>query len=167
MKKLIFAVLLIPALLAHATEKNKNIIALEKLMFYTVVEDKAREQLGEHYPEYAAWLSDSDVLLLLNIIATTDKAVIVKFWAEWCEPCNRFAPVVQEVAEAYSGEVIIIEVNVDNAPSMRHIFEIDALPTLIYFKNGKQVDRTNSISKATLLNKIKALVTQESSGAHV
>ncbi|MGE0009311.1 MAG: thioredoxin family protein [Candidatus Babeliales bacterium] len=135
-----------------------NIIPLEKLMFYSIVADNAKEKLAHEYPEYTAWLSDTNALLLLNFITTTDKPVIIKFGADWCMPCKSLAPIVHEAAFECSNDVLIIDINIDDAPTIRQMFDIQTIPTLIYFKNGKQKDRTHSVSKATLLTKIKHLI---------
>lgn len=155
MKKLILAFLLASS---AATYSASNVIPLDELMLYSIVGENAIAQLAKQYPQYATWLSNSDVLLLLNYIATADKPVILKFSADWCSPCKRLAPIVREAALECRNEVIVIEVNIDHAPAVRQMFAVDAVPTLIYFKNGIQVDRTNNVSKSTLLDKIKKLI---------
>lgn len=155
MKKLTLAVLLASS---AATYGASNVIPLDSLMLYSIIGENAKAQLAKQFPHYATWLSDSDVLLLLNFIATADKPVILKFSADWCSPCKRLAPIMHEAALECRNEVIIIEVNIDDAPAVRQMFAVDAVPTLIYFKNGLQVDRTNNVSKSTLLDKIKKLI---------
>lgn len=155
MKNSLLAILL---LTGSVTIASPNIVPLNQLMFYTIVENNALQILEDAYPEYAEWLSDTDVLLLLNAIHTAQKPVLVKFAADWCTPCNRLKPIVDEAAQEMGNAVLFIEINLDDYPVLREMFHIDVVPTLLYFKNGKLVDRTNSVSKATLLTKIQTLI---------
>ena len=82
-----------------------------------------------------------------------DKLVVVDFWAEWCGPCRSIAPAVDELAAEFEGKAIIGKYNVDddNALSIRNI------PTLLFFKGGKLVDKqVGASSKADLKAKIEA-----------
>lgn len=166
MKKIIFSLLLIihfqyasGSALYPATS---NIIPLDKLMLYSIVSETTSQDLTKRFPEYANQLHIPEVLLLLNFINSIDATIILKFSADWCAPCKRLVPIVHEAAQEYPHEVIIIEINIDDAPELREMFNIQVVPTLIYFKNGLEVDRTNSIPKTTLLNKIKMLLDQKS-----
>lgn len=160
MKKFAIAVCLASSIVS--AYGSSNIIPINQLMFHSIVPENAQEQLAKKYPTYANYLTDTDVLLLLNYIDTTDKAIIVKFSADWCGPCKRLAPIVHDAAQVYDSQVIVIEVNIDNYPAVRSMFDISVVPTLIYFKNGVEIDRTHSVSKQALLDKIEELITQKS-----
>jgi len=66
--------------------------------------------------------------------------VMVDFWATWCGPCRLIAPVVEELAEEYSGRLKVIKVNVDNSPATAADYGIMSIPTLKFFKNGAEVE---------------------------
>ncbi|MCX7919085.1 MAG: thioredoxin [bacterium] len=66
--------------------------------------------------------------------------VLVDFWAEWCGPCRMIAPTLEKLATEYAGKIKIGKLNVDNNPNIPSKFGIHSIPTLIAFKNGKQVD---------------------------
>lgn len=66
---------------------------------------------------------------------------VVDFWAEWCMPCRYIAPVVEELAKEYSGKVAFGKLNVDENQKIAVRFGISAIPTLIFFKNGKAMDQ--------------------------
>lgn len=67
--------------------------------------------------------------------------VLVDFWAPWCNPCRRFAPIIAEVAEEYEGKIKVCKCNVDENAGVREKFGIMSIPTVIVFDGGKEVNR--------------------------
>ncbi len=67
--------------------------------------------------------------------------VLVDFWAEWCGPCKRLGPVVDELSDEFAGEAIVAKVDVDKEPGLAQRFEVNSIPTLLLFRDGKVVDR--------------------------
>jgi len=66
---------------------------------------------------------------------------IVDFWAVWCPPCRQQGPVVEKIAKKYGDKILVGKVNVDEAEEVARKFNIEAIPTLILFRDGKEVDR--------------------------
>ena len=62
--------------------------------------------------------------------------VLVDFWAEWCAPCRRLAPTVDQLAEEYNGKLTVAKMNVDENPMTPPNFMIRGIPTLLLFKDG-------------------------------
>lgn len=72
-----------------------------------------------------------------QVVANSDKPVLVDFWAEWCGPCKALSPVLDEIATEMDGKADIVKVNVDQASDLAQKFGIRGIPTLIFFKNGE------------------------------
>ncbi len=86
-----------------------------------------------------------------------DKLVVVDFWAEWCGPCRSIAPYVEELAAEYEGKALIGKYNVDDDNALSSEMGIRNIPTLLFFKGGKLVDKqVGASSKADLKAKIEA-----------
>ena len=86
-----------------------------------------------------------------------DKLVVVDFWAEWCGPCRSIAPYVDELATEYEGKAIIGKYNVDDDNALSSEMGIRNIPTILFFKGGKLVDKqVGASSKADLKANIEA-----------
>lgn len=67
--------------------------------------------------------------------------VLVDFWAAWCGPCRMVAPVLEEVEEEYKGKVTVGKVNVDEEGTLASEYAVVSIPTIIIFKDGKQLEK--------------------------
>ena len=89
---------------------------------------------------------------------TKNKVVLVDFWAEWCAPCKMMAPVLNDVAGDLTGSSHVGKLNIEQYKSIAQQFNVRSIPTLILFKNGKEVKRFVGIKqKDFLLNEIKSV----------
>jgi len=91
-------------------------------------------------------------------IIQSDKPAVVDFWAPWCGPCKAIGPVIEELAKTYGDQIKFTKCNVDDNPVTPGKFGIKAIPTLIFFKEGKVVDQiTGMVAKSKLEDTIKSI----------
>ena len=67
--------------------------------------------------------------------------MMVDFWAEWCGPCQMLGPVIESLAEQYEGRAVIGKVNTDEEPELAMGYQVSGIPTVIFFKDGREIDR--------------------------
>lgn len=66
---------------------------------------------------------------------------LVDFWADWCGPCRMLGPAIEELAAKYEGQALVAKVNVDEEPELARRFGIMNIPTVVFLKNGQEIDR--------------------------
>ena len=85
-------------------------------------------------------------------VLTSEKPVLVDFWATWCGPCKMVAPVLEEIATEHADKLTIAKVDVDANPGISRDYQIMSIPTMILFRNGEAVKQiVGAKPKAALL----------------
>jgi thioredoxin 1 len=83
--------------------------------------------------------------------------VLVDFWAEWCGPCKMIAPAVVELAKEYEGRAKVVKLDVDSNYQTAGAYDVRSIPTLLFFKNGKVVDKiVGAVPKQKLKERMEA-----------
>ena len=86
-----------------------------------------------------------------------DKLLVVDFFATWCGPCKKLSPTLDEVSEEFAGQVNIVKVDVDESEDLALNYGIRSVPTVLFFKNGQQVDKfVGALPKSEIVAKIQA-----------
>ena len=91
-------------------------------------------------------------------VLASGKPVVIDFWAEWCGPCRMIAPIVDELAAEYEGQVVIGKCDVEDNDDITVKYGVRNIPTIIFLKNGELVDKqVGACSKDALKEKIQKL----------
>ena len=100
-------------------------------------------------------ITDLSLDTLKETVASADKPVLVDFWAEWCGPCKKIAPILEEIAGERAGDFSIAKINIDDHQQAALDYNVMSIPTMIMFSGGEPVGRvTGALSKGALLQEI-------------
>ncbi len=94
-----------------------------------------------------------------DITNSTDKLVVLDFFATWCNPCTQFAPILEAVNKEFDENIIVGKINVDEENDLAENFDVESIPTLFFMKNGNVVSKNVGVYKEDeLKNIIKRLI---------
>lgn len=126
------------------------VVAFVALVVYTRIKMKSIPLVDDH--KNIVKLTDSNFAQL-----TKNRVILVDFWAEWCAPCRMMAPILNDVAAELNGSSKVGKVNIEQYQSLAQKYQVRSIPTLILFKNGKEVNRFVGVkNKEFLLSKIQS-----------
>ena len=87
---------------------------------------------------------------------------LVDFWATWCGPCRKLAPLIDEIAEEYAGKVKFVKIKADENLKTAQKYSISGVPTLLIFKNGEPVERiVNMVPKSIITSNLNKHINDE------
>jgi thioredoxin 1 len=84
-------------------------------------------------------------------VLTSEIPVLLDYWAEWCGPCKMIAPILNDIADEYSGKIKVAKLNIDENPGTPAKFGVRGIPTLMIFKSGSiEATKVGAMSKSQL-----------------
>ncbi len=90
-----------------------------------------------------------------NEVLKENKVTLVDFWATWCGPCRKLAPVIDEIAREFDGKVKFVKIKADENMQTAQKYSISGVPSLLIFKNGEPVERiVNMVPKNIIVNNL-------------
>ena len=97
-----------------------------------------------------------------ELVTQSEIPVLIDFWAAWCGPCKVMNPIIEELSSEYKDRVLIGKVNVDRNPGLSQFFQIKSIPTFVFIKNGRLVERISQmIPKPNLEEMLEDLILLE------
>jgi len=87
-------------------------------------------------------------------VLQSDQPVLVDFWAEWCGPCRMLAPTIEAIAEQYWASASVVKLNVDDNPRSAANYGIKAIPTMILFNQGREVERIVGVTSKESIGRL-------------
>lgn len=89
-------------------------------------------------------------------VVESDVPVLVDFWAEWCGPCQKLSPILDEIAEELDGKVKVTKIDMDKERTLGSLFQVLTIPHVLIFKDGQKVDEFSSVRpKAEILSRLE------------
>lgn len=116
-------------------ERDEKLEQLKRQQLKELVESASSPKMEDGKPTRV------DSASFETIVLNSKTPVVVDFFADWCGPCHAVAPHVERLAARYGGRIRFAKLNVDENPELAERFEILSIPTLVFFRGGRVVDR--------------------------
>ena len=87
-------------------------------------------------------------------VLNSDQPVLVDFWAPWCGPCQKLTPIIEQVAEEFTGRAKVVKVNIDDSQQTAQEYGVTAIPLLVFFRNGEVVKEMTGLQSKEKITEV-------------
>lgn len=151
-------IILLLLLASFGSSQTKTIISLASLINKKSIKEHLMGIARIRNPKLFELLNkDPDCLEMMQLvfhITKSTKPVILKFYADWYAPCRAMNKIIERIAERFDHQISIVTIDIDTYKQISSLFDIKHIPTLIFFKNGKEVMRANILSEQEMIKSI-------------
>lgn len=126
---------------------------------HRVIPTSRRPHLGAIYSKIGLKLQKIPIMAVkkqyssfAQLLAESPTPLLVDFYATWCGPCQMMSPILEQVKAQFGEQLQIVKIDTDKYPAIASEYRIEALPTLVVFKNGQPVDRIEGVLNAEQLS---------------
>ena len=103
------------------------------------------------------WIASAEDESFAEVADSSRIPVLVDLWAPWCGPCRQLSPALEKLAGELAGKIKLVKVNVDNSPATQARFRVQAIPTMVLFRDGAEIDRLiGFMPKDKIIEKVSA-----------
>ncbi len=157
MKKIQIVLFLLLATVGES--QTKTIISLGSLIGKKTIKEHIMRTAKVRNPKLFELLNkDPDCLEMMQLvfhITKSTKPVILKFYADWYTPCRAMNKTIEQVAKQFKDQISIVTIDIDTYKQVASLFDIKYIPTMIFFKNGKEIMRANTMNEQEMIKSIK------------
>ncbi len=121
----------------YGGDEMEDIENIKKKKFEELMKRIKERELKAKYPSKPIYSDADNFYDIINRY----EFVIVDFYADWCYPCHMLSPIIEDLAKEYAGKVVFVKVNVDENQPLALKYNIMGVPTLVFLKNGREIDR--------------------------
>ncbi len=151
-KKILYSLVLVLIFTAcgNSSSDSKNVSDLDKKDLPHLTNETFKEKIWDYIASPQEWVFEGE------------KPVVIDFYADWCRPCQKIAPIMKELAEQYDGKIKVYKINVDEEKELTKLLDIKGIPAVLFIpKEGKPVMKSGALYQKAYHKLVNELLIKE------